>query len=583
MTQQFAFPPELKDEIRDRIDIVALVGESVKLKKSGASFIGLCPFHKEKTPSFSVVPAKRIFYCFGCKEGGDCFTFLMKTQNLSFGVALEKLAVLAGIDVSQYEKKVEGGIRYQRLYDANAVALQFFVDRLKAEKRAQEYLKGRGLSGATARTFSLGYAPDAWTALCDHLRAQGYSEAELVAAGLARRQEERGTVFDYFRNRVIFPIHDDRGRVVAFGGRVLGDTQPKYLNSPETDIFSKGRVPFNLHRIPSTPGGSLVIVEGYMDVVGLAQGGVTNVIAVMGTALTEFHIRKISRVAKSLYLAYDPDEAGIRATYRSLELLETEGMSIHVLSLPDGLDPDEFVLHHGRAAWQKQLERAAEIEDYLIDATLKKYDVTSLVQRREAVRELQQNYAHVTNPMGQDRFRQRVGVRLSLSDDVVRASFSAQGRRQLLTDERLAPQMRPTELTAVAKTERFLLACLLSDGGLYGRHRDKIRLEDVEDRSVKRAFEVLAGLPDQPGPLSETLMSHVEEPEFASFVAQVMANLELPEGNAEQSAADCLTTLRKQRLQQKVRVLSEKVKTCRDAAEREALNRECMSALRELN
>lgn len=578
---QFAFPPELKDEIRDRIDIVALVGEVVKLKKSGSNFSGLCPFHKEKTPSFSVNPSKKIFYCFGCKEGGDCFKFVMKTQNIGFGTALEKLAVQAGIDVSQYEKKVEGGIRYQRLYDANAVAQQFFATNLKGQNPASEYLKSRGLTGETAKQFGLGFAPDSWTGLLDHLREKGYSEAEILAAGLARRHPDKGTCYDYFRNRVTFPIKDEHGKLVAFGGRTLGDDRAKYLNSPETDIYSKGRILYNLHSIKKQVE-SLVVVEGYMDVVGLAQGGVTNAIAVLGTALTEAHIRKISQKTKSLYLAYDPDEAGIRATYRSLDLLENENMNVRVLSLPEGMDPDEFVLHNGNAAWQNQLDTAAQIEDYLIDATVKKYDLSQLPQRREAMRELQHDYRFVTNPVGQDRYRQRVAAQLQLAEDVVRSAFSNE-RRSLITDDKLAPRRFVAELTAVAKSERYLLACLLTDAATYARHRDAIRLEDLEDRNVKRALEVLAGLPIESGPLNETLLSHVEDDEFASFVAEVVQNLELPEGNADRAATDCLGMLRKQRLQQKVKALSEKVKSARDASEREALSREHMSALRELN
>ena len=582
MSQQFAFPPELKDEIRDRIDIVALIGETVKLKKSGSTFSGLCPFHKEQTASFSVVPAKRIYHCFGCKEGGDCFSFVMKIQNISFSNALEKLAVQAGIDISRYERKSEAGFSYQRLYDANAAALQFFCDQLKHATIAQEYLKKRGLSGATAKNFSLGYAPDTWSGCADRLREQGFSEQELVNVGLARRRDTGGGVYDYFRNRVIFPIHDDKGHVVAFGGRTLGEDRAKYLNSPETDIYSKGRTLYNLHRVPSTPNGTLVIVEGYMDVVGLAQGGVTNAIAVLGTALTEPHIRKISRVAKTLYLGYDPDEAGVRAAVRSLALLESEGMTVKVLSLPDGLDPDELVLERGKAAWEQALTDAAEVEDYLFDVTVKPFDLKSLPQRREAVRQLQAVYPFLPSVTSRDRFLQRVISRMQLSEDVVRTSFVTEGRRQLLSDDRLAPRTKPRELTAAAKTERHLLAYMLADGGVYERNREHIRLEDLEDPLVKRALEVLAGLPSKTGPLNETLLSHVEDSSFQSFIAEVLSGAEPAEDNLQRSVTDCLGTLRKQRLQQKVRSLKERVKTCQDASERKALLQEQSQVLEEL-
>jgi DNA primase len=581
----YKFPPELKDEIRDRIDIVAVIGESVRLKKSGANFMGLCPFHKEKSPSFSVNPNKKIFYCFGCHEGGDVFKFLMKRDNLGFGVVLEKLAVSAGVDVSRYERETPGGgVRLKRLHEANQVALAWFIDQLKASKGAQEYLKGRGVDGHTAKAFSLGYAPDGWNTCFEYLSSQGFTEEELVTTGLARRKEDTGRVYDYFRDRVVFPIHDDKGQVVAFGGRVLAaDVKPKYLNSPETPVYSKGRILYNLHRIPTTTNGTLVLVEGYMDVVGLAQGGVTNAVATLGTALTEPHIRKLARVASTLYLAYDPDEAGVRATLRSLELLESSGITVKVLSLPDGLDPDELVLGRGKDAWSQVLANAAEVEDYLFDYTVKPFDLESLAQRREAVRQLQGVFRFLPSPTSRDRFLQRVTVRMKLDETVVRTTFVPEGpKRRYLTDESLTAKPVRREVTRISNSERHVLAYFLADGALLERHRAEIHLEDLEDPLVKRALEVLTGLPVQPGPISELLLSHVEEDAFSSFVAEIVANFETSDTRADDAVTESLGTLRKQRLEKRLRELKTLVMACRDSAEKKRLLNEQITVLRDL-
>ncbi|MBI4864281.1 MAG: DNA primase, partial [Candidatus Riflebacteria bacterium] len=563
----YSFPDELKDEIRERVDILQVISESVRLRKSGSSFIGLCPFHKEKTPSFSVVPAKRIYYCFGCHEGGDIFKFLMKKENLSFPVVIEKLAIAAGIDLSRYERSsATTGVGFARLYEANSAAQAFFISALEKDARALEYLKGRGLTPAISHQFSLGYAPDAWTALYDHLKHGGFNDSELITAGLVRKGERPGC-YDYFRNRVIFPIHDEQGRVVAFGGRVLSDEKPKYLNSPETPIYSKGRLLFNMHRVLRAPElPAVVLVEGYMDVVGLAQGGVANVVATLGTALTEPHIRKLSRVTKTLFLAYDPDEAGVRATMRSLELLESSGLVVRVLRLPDGLDPDELVLGRGKQAWDKVLDQAVEVEDFLFDHVVVPFDLSKLAQRREAFRELKKTYPFLPSPESRERFIRRVSDRLELGDDVVRSTFTTP-RGRVLSDDVLTSKPKEAMERPSQSKERFLLACFLADPSLYERYAGKIVTDTLEDPKVRRVMELLPTLAPGPASLQDRLLDCTEsEEEMKSFVAGLSVSFILPEESLDRAVRECLGLLHRDQLVRQRNQLMAKIRGSHEPA-----------------
>jgi DNA primase len=480
-----------------------------------------------------------------------------------------------------------------RLYEANAAALSFFVEQLKASAPACDYLAGRGLTEPTIRQFSLGFAPDAWSDLSDRLRRTGFTDAELIAAGLARKREKSQGVYDTFRNRIIFPIHDDRGRVAAFGGRILGDGKPKYLNSPETPVYSKGRLLFNLHRIPASqdPGAGLVLVEGYMDVVGLAQGGVTHAVATLGTSLTEPQIRKVARLARTLYLAYDPDEAGVRATLRSLELLESSGLTVKVLGLPDGVDPDELVIGKGREAWDAVIAAAQEVEDFLFDHTVRSYDLGSLAQKREAFRELQRVFGFLPSATGRERFLRRVAERLQLGDDVVRSSFTER-RRRALSDDVLAgtgglaaaggagPASRPKPVTPVARSERFVLACFLAEPSLYDRFRGQLAGEDLEDALVGRVLPLLDGLPRREGPVADRLMGQLPDDELKRFVAELSMDFVLPEGSGDHAVGECLRQLARQRLERRKTFLAEQLKACQEPGERARLLAEQMRVIR---
>ena len=362
------FADDFIEKIKDATDIVALVGEYVPLKKAGSSWKGLCPFHKEKSPSFVVSPTRRSFHCFGCGKGGNALTFLMAQENLPFPEAVKALAQRAGLPVPQEERDEAGDARdreRERLWALNESAARFFQAHLRSPEgeAARSYLLRRGLDGPQADQFALGWAPAGWDTLKLAAQKKGYQPPELVAAGLLVKNEEKGTVYDKFRNRVIFPVRDTFGRILAFGGRALGDDdQPKYLNSPETPVFKKGECLYllDLARDVARSQARVIVVEGYFDAIALHLHGFTNSVATLGTALTREHARLLKRYAPEVVVLYDADAAGQAAVKRGIEPILAEGLRARVLTLPDAKDPDEYLQKHPKEDLQKLLDEAPD-------------------------------------------------------------------------------------------------------------------------------------------------------------------------------------------------------------------------------
>ncbi|HVA15563.1 MAG TPA: DNA primase [Stellaceae bacterium] len=368
-----AFPPRFLDELRQRLSLAEVVGRRVKLIRRGREFVGLCPFHNEKTPSFNVVEEKCFYHCFGCGAHGDVIGFTMQTESLSFPEAVEQLARRAGLEVPQESREErERAVREATLQGAVDAACAFFEQTLHGPdgRAARAYLDQRGLDDATIRRFRLGFAPDGRDQLKRALVSSIIPESLLTEAGLLRKPEGGGASYDYFRNRVIFPIGDRRGRVIAFGGRVLDDGQPKYLNSPDTPLFQKGRVLYGwaLARIAAAKDPSAIVVEGYMDVIALHRAGFATAVAPLGTALTEVQIEELWRMAPEPVLCFDGDAAGQRAAARALARalpILKPGLSLRFATLPAAEDPDSLILHHGPAAMRELLDRAQPLADVL--------------------------------------------------------------------------------------------------------------------------------------------------------------------------------------------------------------------------
>ena len=358
------YSDDIIEEVRQKNDIVDVVSQYVKLTRKGNSYFGLCPFHNEKTPSFSVTPGKQMYYCFGCGAGGNVFNFIMEYENYTFGEALKHLADRAGVELPKIEYSREVREKAQEraeLLEINKQAAQYFYYQLRTEKGAQgyQYLTGRGLSEETMRKFGLGYSDKFGGGLYQFLKSKGYGDDRLRESGLFNVDERHG-MYDKFWNRVIFPIMDVNNRVIGFGGRVMGDGKPKYLNSPETKIFDKSRNLYGLNVARTTRRKYLILCEGYMDVISMHQAGFTNAVASLGTALTSGHASLLKRYTQEVLLLYDSDEAGVRAALRAIPILREAGVNSRVVNLRPYKDPDEFIKNLGAEAFEERLEQASD-------------------------------------------------------------------------------------------------------------------------------------------------------------------------------------------------------------------------------
>lgn len=373
------YSDDLIEEVRSRNDIVDVISQYVHLQKKGSSYFGLCPFHNEKTPSFSVTPSKQMYYCFGCGAGGNVFTFLMEYENFTFGEAMEALAQRAGVQLP--ERQMSGEARREadrrgRLLEINREAARYFYMLLRSEKgkAAYRYFSGRGLSPETMQKFGLGYSDKYRDDLYRYLRSKGYEDGILKDSGLVTIDERRGG-YDKFWNRAMFPIMDANSKVIAFGGRVMGEGEPKYLNSPETPVFNKSRTLYGLHLARKTRRPQMILCEGYMDVIALHQAGFDNAVASLGTALTEGHAGILRRYTKEVYLSYDSDGAGQKAALRAIPILRDAGITCKVINMSPHKDPDEFIKALGPEAYEERIARAENSFMYTLRMREKDFDL----------------------------------------------------------------------------------------------------------------------------------------------------------------------------------------------------------------
>ncbi len=461
-------PQEAIDQVREAADIVEVIGRYVNLNRSGAAFKGLCPFHPEKTPSFIVNPERRIYKCFGCGEGGNVFSFLMKQGGMTFPEAVRELAESYGVplpreDLSPQEaKKVKAKDRMVKIMTA---AADYFQSRLWSREGnlARAYLLERSIPKEVAKRFGLGWAEDRWDGLLNHFAKERVNPALLERAGLVSPRKSGSGHYDRFRGRLIFPILDHQGRVVAFGGRVIEpDKEPKYLNSPETPLFKKGRILYNLHQArPAIRKRRRVIaVEGYFDCLSLAAAGITNTVATMGTALTGAQVRAMRGLGIDVVLVYDADFAGLKAAMRAQKVFSGEEVPARIMSLPDGLDPDDFIREHGPTRFLEEIEKAKPMIGFMVDKVLEK-DLSSPESKAAAVRELAPVLSGIASPVEQASYVQQVAARLDITSGVVLSALS----RATRTGDRGRPDRnpgRPTESKYQGGTDRRYLSALIN-------------------------------------------------------------------------------------------------------------------------
>lgn len=480
-----AFPPSFLDDLVERNPIEDVVSQYVSMTRRGGRLFGLCPFHGEKTPSFSVSPDNGLFYCFGCHKGGGVINFVMEIENLSYPDAVRFLAKRAGMEVPEDEQYHSRYRQQERLWALSAEAARFFHAQLyqPAGAQALAYARGRGLSQKILTNFGMGYAPDRWTALLEAMEAKGYTQQELLDAGLALRHAEKGTVYDRFRNRLMFPIIDVRGHVIGFGGRVMDNSTPKYLNSPDTLIFNKRKNLFAMNLAKRSKAGRIILVEGYMDAIALHQYGFDSAVASLGTALTQDQVALLARYTDQVVLIYDGDEAGQNATRRALPMLERSGLQIRVLAIQGAKDPDEYLQKFGADRFKLLLDGAENQMEYQIAALARKYDITQDSQKVEFLQAAADLLAEVGSGVEREVYGGRIAQAAGVSYDTLKLEIDKAARRagrrakkkqeriDLAPAERLRPKDRSIRYDNVrsAVAEEGLLGQVLREPALLAQ------------------------------------------------------------------------------------------------------------------
>ncbi len=534
------------ERVKQQADIVRVVGEYVRLKKSGQNFTGLCPFHSEKTPSFAVHPVKQIYHCFGCGVGGDVFKFVMEMEKCAFPDALRIVAEKCGIAMpSPRERSPEEKQENQQrsaLVEMHREAAGFFVRQLEGTlegKAARAYLEDRGLDPEASGRFGIGYAPSGGEVLCRHLKGK-YPDKLIDVSGLVSR-DQSGRLFDRFRRRIIFPIANESGKIVAFGGRALGDDLPKYLNSPETPIYSKSNVLYHLDRAKEAMRRQdfAVLVEGYMDAIAVARAGISNVVASCGTSLAESQVKLLGRFTRRAVVNYDPDAAGQAATERSIALLLEQNFDVRVLALPGKADPDKFIREQGAEAYQKLLKESPEYVDYLI-ARARQMDLSSGEGKLRAVNFLMPHVQRIPNRILRSEWATRIAMQLRVDEPVLREAL-----RKAATERRSEVKTQP-ELTARTgrPAERRLIKILAEAEGFREQVAREIRESNLhQGLETERIFTALVEACLSGEPLSLTAVTPGLEERDRRLVFEIVF-----EEGAEptwEEAESCLAVLRR--------------------------------------
>lgn len=487
------YSEEQIEEVRSRSDIVSVIGKYVRLKRTGSGYTGLCPFHNEKTPSFHVNPARQMYKCFGCGVGGNVLTFVMEYENLTFPEAMEMLAEEAGIDLPKQEmtaqQKQQEGLR-QTLLEINKKAARYYFALLKSPrgKIGYDYLTGRGLTDETILHFGLGYAGQGGGELYRYMKKEGYSDEVLKETGLFK-MDERGA-YDKFWNRVMFPIMDANNRVIGFGGRVMGDAKPKYLNSPETRIFDKSRNLFGLNYAKRGKRSNMILCEGYMDVIALHQAGFTNAVASLGTAFTEQQANLIRRYTDEVLLTYDSDGAGVKAAMRAIPMLRRAGITGKVIHMEPYKDPDEFIKNLGADEFEKRIEEAQNCFFFEIEVTKRNYSMSDPEQKTKFIHEIARKLLVFEDKIQRDNYMEAVAARYNIKAEDLRQLVVRYGNQmptgyQEVMEERQQERIRTGKKKehreGISYSYRLLLSWLIEEPELFDQIRQWIRPEDFEE------------------------------------------------------------------------------------------------------
>lgn len=569
---------EFIDDLRNRVDIVDIIKEYVPLKKQGQNYKGLCPFHSEKTPSFVVSPHKQIYHCFGCGKGGNVYTFLMDRGGLSFLDAVAHLAQRCGIPLPQGEltpEKARQNSLRERYYHINEMAVQFFQQGLEDRRgqQAKQYLQKRGINNELITKFSLGYAPDSWDELSRFLLEKEITEEEIILLGLAVKGQ-RGNLVDRFRNRVMFPIFDDRSHVIGFGGRVMDDTQPKYLNSPDTPLFSKGRHLYglNLAKTAIRSNEQAILMEGYMDVLAAHQYGITHAVGTLGTALTADHGKLLMRCTYNAVLCFDADAAGQEASMRGLDTLRQLGMRVSVMTVPDGKDPDEFLRKNGRDSFQGLIEQALSLVEYKLTRQMAKYNKETVAGKVQIIQALLPDLYLIQSPVERQGLIDMLAQRLSLAETAIYAEMKKYqleaGRSRRYKDKTGERQERKAEQgdieeqdvarhsrrerTASEKAQYFLTRVLLENPEMFAEVEQAGGKALFSDNFYQEIYQVYYLLYRAGHNIkAEDLITQLENEQTRQIITEILLDDQIP-ADWGRIYKDCLLTLQIEQVNHKI-------------------------------
>ncbi len=580
------FSEEIIQKIKEENDIVDIVSEVVTLKKTGKNYLGRCPFHNEKTPSFTVSSEKQIYKCFGCGEAGNVISFVMKTRNMAFPEAVKLLGEKVGIVVDDADspgKSSAANEKFKRMYNINIQAARYFYTNLKRFKAPYEYLKGRGITDETIKKFGIGFALDNWQGIRSYLKQRGFSEEEILELGLTTKNE-KGNIYDRFRNRIIFPVFNVSGRVIGFGGRVLDDSKPKYLNSPETPIFHKGTNLYGLNlAIKNNPARTVIMVEGYMDVISLSQQGVTNVVATLGTALTEGQCKLLKRYIDTVIVSFDSDVAGQNATIRGLEILQKSGFDLKILQIPSGKDPDEFIRSFGREKFLNLVDGALPIIDFKLRMAEKGIDFS----KQEMVIKYLKRVVNVLkdlDPLEKAVYIKQVSEKSGIGEEAIMESLDKNPNKSIQNNKnhninRKFGQKLYLE-PGFVRAERTVLSLALDK-----RLSDKIFSNVSEDDLILKAHKVIYTIIKENNMCSKEELIKIinlqtmQDSEFTKEWIKIQEyKVDIDEGSIDKMVSDCVNNIKKYKLEESRKKIMDKIRKC----ESEGLVEETLMLAREL-
>jgi DNA primase len=562
------YPQTFIDDLKRQADIVRVIQDYVQLKKKGANWMACCPFHKEKTPSFSVSPSKEIFYCFGCHKGGTVFNFVMEIEHVGFPEAIKIVADKVGMPLPKTvdDERFEARRRESDLViELNSWAMEWWQQQLESSNEgriARDYLKERGITEETRKTFRLGYAPDSWDSLLIYLRNKGAPQDHIDRSGLVARKEETNRSYDRFRGRLMVPVLDVQGRPIAFGGRTLKGEDAKYINSPETAAYVKGRNLFglNLTREEIRRQGFAILVEGFLDLIVPYQFGVRNVVASLGTALTPDQVKLLSRFARKVVVNYDGDRAGVQAAKKAIEILLAEDLDVKVLVLPDNADPDEYIRKFGVTEYQRQRAQSQPHIQFVIESALRDRNLHRPAEKAEAVEEVLPYIRAVNSRIQKREYFDMAMDALGIDRENVNTSAWRRELWQIVRDNR---KSRPTSVQALTRrseataAEQRLLGLLVADANLRHEVLPMLREEDYEDLATAPLFKALFELERDGTEIDfDNLTRKVEEDEAAvNMIPMILMNSSLHASNEHYVAEQCVSTFRLMKIDQRIEEL----------------------------